>query len=72
MFEGRQYLEHVRRKSFVDKFGRTEMHIMKECLFDFGVAFVLQHDSPYTEDISRKIQQLKVCLLYTSPSPRDS
>ena len=60
MYESRKLLEYLRRKSFVDNFGNTEMHIMKECLFDFPVAFVLQLDSAYTEDISRKIQQLRV------------
>ena len=70
MFEGRKFMEYVRRQSFVDKFGHSEMHIMKECLFDFGVALVLQKDSPYTEDLGRKIQQLKVryCYIYTHTS----
>ena len=64
LFESDTFLEYLRRKNFVDKFGNTEMRFMKECLFDFPVAFVLQPESIYMEDISRKIQYLKVRMIF--------
>ena len=60
IWDDRLFLECLRRKNFVVNFGNTQIHIMRECLFDFPVAFVLQLDSAYTEDISRKMQQLRV------------
>ena len=36
------------------------MHIIKECIIGFSVAFMLQKDSLYTNKISRIIQKLKV------------
>ena len=36
------------RKKFTNKFGESKMHIMKECLFPFGISYALQKNSPYT------------------------
>ena len=55
-----RFLEYIVREEFVDELGHTEMHIMKERVFDLGVAFGLQKNSIYAEAIGRKLQQLKV------------
>ena len=58
------FLEYTTRLDFVDKFGQTEMHIMKECYLDYPIAFVLQKDSLYTEALGKKIQQVQVCIFF--------
>ena len=42
----------------VFRFGVRSMHIMKECFVPFSIGLALQKDSIYTEQFSKKIQQL--------------
>jgi hypothetical protein len=42
-----------------DRYGETNLHLMKECLFSFPVAFGLQKDSPFTASFARTIQRIE-------------
>ncbi|XP_023328653.1 ionotropic receptor 21a, partial [Eurytemora carolleeae] len=59
MAEGQTNLIYNKRKDFTDKFGKSSLHIMRECLFPFAIALGLQKDSPYNQRLSTKIRQLK-------------
>jgi hypothetical protein len=48
MCESRQFLDFTVRQRLTDKYGQTNMHVMKECLSPLSVAFALQKNSPYT------------------------
>ena len=60
MGEGKNFLDFTVRSGMTNEYGESHMHVMKECLFSFRVAFAAQKDSPYRDIIGRKIQQLKV------------
>ena len=58
MGESRQFIDFNIRKHYTDEFGETGMHVMKECLTPYRVAFGLSKGNPLTRPFGRVIQRL--------------
>ena len=58
LVDSRSSLEYGIRKRFVDNYGQTHMHIMKECWQFVPIGLMLKRNSPLTERVNRVLFNL--------------